>query len=340
MATSLRSLAIAFASIIVSLSVYVAGRWNPVALDYDVFWRAVRRANPYRIGEYFVNPPPALPMFMPFRLVSFWPGYVLWTDLSLILFFFAARRLVGDRAALFALFSAASLHGLLLGQTPMILSAAILFAVTAPPLACGMILGCVAAIKPQLLIAAPLVLIMRKDWMALAGMAAGGLGLTLISLALYGPQAWLDWLNVLPAWAKAQIDLEVLRYEITPATLGPKLGLPMLPWLLAGIALSMVLIVRFARRAEGAKLAALMIAASILAAPHGLPHDLVGAMPALAVFILSGPALGYFAMSVAVFCGAFLPVTFPAACAAAAFKAIQRSTSRTSTTGTIQTTRL
>ena len=337
--STVRLSAIAFASIVVSLSVYVAVRWNPVALDYDVFWRAMRRADPYRIGEYFVNPPPALPLFSPLRLVSFWPGYVLWTDLSLILFFFAARRLVGTRAASLSLFSAPAIHGLLLGQTPMILSAAILFAVSAPPLLCGAILGGVAVTKPQLLIAAPLVLLVRRDWRALAGMAAGGIALTLFSLAIYGPEPWLQWFSVLPAWAKAQVDLGVLRYEITPATLGPKLGLPMLPWLLAGMTLSALLIVRLARRAEGANLAALMIGASILAAPHSLPHDLVGAMPALAVFILSEPALGYFALSVAVFCGAFLPVTFPAACAVGAFRD-QRSANRTSTKGTIQTTRL
>ena len=337
--STLRLSAIAFASLVVSLSVYVAGRWNPVALDYDVFWRAMRRADPYRVGEYFVNPPPALPLFAPFRLVSFWPGYVLWTDISLILFFLAARRLVGNRAALFSLASAPAIHGLLLGQTPMILSAAILFAVSAPPLACGAILGCVAATKPQLLIAAPLVLAIRRDWRTLAAMFLGGLALTLLSLALYRPQAWLEWLSVLPAWAKAQVDLEVLRYEITPATLGPKLGLPMLPWLLAGMSLSVLLIVRLARRVEGANLAALMIGASILAAPHSLPHDLVGAMPALAAFIISEPALCYFALSAAVFCGAFLPLTFPAACAVAAFRD-QRQISKASTKGTIQTTRL
>src|SRR4051794_34142337 len=52
--------AIAAASLIVSVSVYVAGRWSPVAIDYGVFCRAVRVANPYRPGIWFVNPPPAL----------------------------------------------------------------------------------------------------------------------------------------------------------------------------------------------------------------------------------------------------------------------------------------
>ena len=114
---------------IISLSIYLAGRWNPVAIDYAVFWKAVRRADPYQLDAYFVNPPPALLALQPLRLVGFVPGYVLWTALSLLLFFFAARRLVGDRAALLSLFSAASIHGLLLGQAPMMLGAAILFAV-------------------------------------------------------------------------------------------------------------------------------------------------------------------------------------------------------------------
>ena len=329
--------AIAAASLIVSASVYVAGRWSPVAIDYGVFWRVERQANPYAFGTWFVNPPPGLLFFKPLRLVGFWPGYLLWTDLSLLMFFFAARRHVGARAAMFSLFSAASIHGLLLGQAPMILSAAILFATGAAPLWCGIILGCVAAIKPQLLLAAPLILLVRRDWAAFAGMMAGTLSMALLSAAVLGTHIWLDWLAVLPTFNTAIIAFEVLRYVITPAAWGPKLGQPMLPWLLVGIALSAILISRFARRAQGAELAALMIVTSILASPYALPHDLVGAMPALAAFIMAGPAVPYLGVALAVFCGAFLPVTLPLAAAVAAF---QRNSSSASTTGTIQSTRL
>lgn len=322
---------------IISLSIYLAGRWNPVAIDYAVFWKAVRRADPYRLDAYFVNPPPALLALQPLRLVGFVPGYVLWTALSLLLFFFAARRLVGDRAALLSLFSAASIHGLLLGQAPMMLGAAILFAVTAPALWCGVILGCVAAIKPQLLLAAPVILLARKDWVALGGMIAGGAALILLSAGLFGLQAWIDWAAALPSFNRALILFDVLRYVITPAAFGPRLGLPMLPWLLLGVALAAVLVARFARQAQGASLAALMVVSSILASPYALPHDLVGAMPALSLFILSSPSIAYFAMASAVFCGAFLPGTLPAACLLAV---LHRSTSSSSTNGTIQTTRL
>ena len=250
---------------------------------------------------------------------------------------FAAQRLVSTRAALLSLFSAASIHGLLLGQAPMVLSAAILFAVTAPPLWCGMIFGCVAAVKPQLLLAAPIILLVRKDWAALCGMVAGGLAMGLLSIALFGPQMWPSWIAALPTFNRAVVLFEVLRYVITPAAWGPKLGLPMLPWLLLGLALSATLIITFARRSDGANLAALMVVASILSSPYALPHDLIGAMPALAAFILLGPPLPYFGLAVTVFCGAFLPLALPVAATVAAF---HRRNSSTSTKGTIQTTRL
>ncbi len=150
-------------------------------------------------------------------------------------------------------------------------------------------------------------------------------------------QAWIDWAAALPSFNRALILFDVLRYVITPAAFGPRLGLPMLPWLLLGVALAAVLVARFARQAQGASLAALMVVSSILASPYALPHDLVGAMPALSLFILSSPSIAYFAMASAVFCGAFLPATLPAACLLAV---LHRSTSSSSTNGTIQTTRL
>jgi hypothetical protein len=335
--STLRLSAIAFASAIVSVSVYVAGGWNPVALDYGVFWRAIRQADPYRFGTWFVNPPSGLVFFEPLRLVGFWPGYVTWTALSLLLFFVAAHRLVGARPALLSLFSAASIHGVLLGQAPMILSAAILFAISVPSLWCGVTLGCVAAIKPQLLLAAPVVLLVRKDWTALFGMIGGVLAMVILGVVFFGVQTWFDWIAVLPKFNKAIVAFEVLRYVVTPAAWGAKLGQPMLPWLLVGIALAATLIHKFARDADGANLAALMVVSSILSSPYALPHDLVGAMPAAALFILSEPGIGYFGLAVAVFCGAFLPVTLPGAAAVAA---LHRRSSRISASGTIQTTRL
>ena len=274
-----------------------------------MFWQAVRRADPYRLGAYFVNPPSALLALQPLRLVGFVPGYVLWTALSLLLFFFAARRLVGDRAALLSLFSAASIHGLLLGQAPMILSAAILFAVTAPALWCGVILGCVAAIKPQLLLAAPVILLVRKDWVALGGMIAGGAGAGSCSAPAFRAcrRGSTGQRRCRPSTGAGSFD--VLRYVITPAALGPKLGLPMLPWLLLGIALAAILDRLGSQGGARRELAALMVVSSILASPYALPHDLVGAMPALAVIHPVGPVLAYFAMASAVFCGAFLPVS-------------------------------
>jgi hypothetical protein len=299
--------------LITSITVYISERWSPVAIDYAVFWNVTRRADPYRLGLYFVNPPTALAFLEPLRLVAFWPGYALWTVLSIVLFYLAARPLVGGVAAFLSLFSAAAVHGLLLGQAPMLLSAALFAGVSLPSFWCGTIFGGVMALKPQLLVMAPLVLLIRKDWHAIAGILVGAAILIGFSLALFGVQPWFDWIKALPSFNQAVIRLQVLRHVITPASFGPKFGMPMTPFLGIGIVLATILVVRWSRAANGANLIALIVTASVLASPYALPHDLVGAMPAVSAFIISGAATTELVAAVVIFCGAFLPFTLPAA---------------------------
>jgi hypothetical protein len=81
----------------IALSSTVALIWvlwpNGIAVDYAVFWRAVRVAAPYApTAEPFAYPPTALLWFAPLRLVSFWAGYWIWIVTSLALFSIAASR--------------------------------------------------------------------------------------------------------------------------------------------------------------------------------------------------------------------------------------------------------
>jgi hypothetical protein len=290
-------------AVILSVSVasmiftYAVPRWFPVAIDFAYYWKAVRRADPYRISEYFVNPPPMLIALQPLRLVGFFPGFIIWAVISLLAFFFAARRLVGDRAALLSLLSAPFVQGMLLGQSAMMLAAAVLLAVSLPSLWCGVVLGCVAAMKPQLMIAAPFVLLFKRDWRALAGMVAGGFALALLSLAAFGLGTWLAWLHAIGGFYDAVLAFKIT--VITPAAVGSSLGLPMWAGLSVGVALAAILIGRFAHRAEGANLAALMIAASVLVSPYALVHDLCGTIPAAVALVLSGPAMADLAVALA-----------------------------------------
>lgn len=116
----------------------------------------------------------------------------------------------------------------------------------------------------------------------------------------------------MPSWERGLIELRVFRHVITPSAIGMELGINPVPWWLAGFAVAVFATVRLSRKLEGANLAALIVGASTLSVPYALPHDLVGAMPALAVLILSAPSAVMFATATIVYVALLLPVILPA----------------------------
>jgi Glycosyltransferase family 87 len=300
--------------------------WNPIALDYAVFWNSIRRPiaqiYQFRMGAVFAYPPTLIPFLKPLALIALWPGYILWSVLSALSFFLAAKRLTDTRTAGLAMFSSASVQNLLLGQTPMFLEAGLLFALSLPSaLLAGTIIGFLAAIKPQLFLMAPLVMIIRRDWRALSGMATGGVATALATVGLYGIQPWLDWLNAIPSFGRAIITLDVIRNEVTLTSIGTRLGSNSPLWWLAGTCVAMFATLRLSCRAEGIYLAALILGASTLAAPYALTHDLCGAMPAVAAIVLSGPSALISTAATMVFIGVGLPVMLPLVAFFASFRA-------------------
>jgi glycosyl transferase family 87 len=296
--------------------------WNPVAIDFQLFWRAVQRpiSHIYDVGAYFVYPPPSIILFKTLRFVPLWTAYFIWSSISVVTFFLAAKRLTNTRAATLALFSSSSLQGLLFGQTPMLLSGVMLFALTLPSLTQGLVIGYLAAIKPQLFIMAPLVMLIRRDLRGIVGMALGGIVAILLSLAMYGIQPWLDWFAVLPSWAQSQADLHVLRNAVTWREMGIRFGAsPLLLWSIE-ILIVVFVVLRLSRVVEGVNLAALIVTASALSAPYALPHDLTGAMPALSAFILSGPATLAAISATMMFVGLGLPIILPSFAFVAAWR--------------------
>lgn len=268
--------------------------FDPWAIDFRVFWSsAFKQASElYGSGNTpFVYPPTAIVFFRPLAGLSFPVGYLVWTILSAALFGIAVTRLAGWRVALLSFLSAGSLQGLALGQTPMILSAALLLAVTWPGLACGLIFGTVASIKPQLLLLAPLAFLVRKDWRALAGMAVGLFGCVFVALALYGFQPWIEWFNALPAFREALFRIRAIEQVITPYGMADRLGLNPVPLLALSAALAVAAIVVSAKRVEGIYLVAAIVGASIVASPYALRHDTIALVPASIVFILAHPKL-------------------------------------------------
>lgn len=281
-------------SLVLNIHYLLFYSFNPWGIDFRVFWQAASSdpAGIYISGDApFVYPPTAIVFFKPLALLDFFDGFLFWTILSAGLFAIAVTKNAGWRVALLSFLSAAALQGLALGQTPMILSAALLLAITAPGFACGVIFGMVGAIKPQLMMLAPLAFLVRKDWGALAGMAAGLLVSVAVELALYGPQLWLDWLNSIPNFRQSLFRTDVMDKVITPYGVADHLGVSPIPFLAVSAALATAAVIVSARRVEGIYLVAVIVGASILASPYALRHDTIALIPAAIVFILAQPKL-------------------------------------------------
>lgn len=264
------------------------------AMDYRVFAEAVRlpldqvyepRAMP------FSNPPTALLLLAPLRWLDPVSGYWAWIALSAMLFAVAVVRLAGSPVAGLSLLSFASVHALVLGQVVMLLTAILALALTLPSIAGGVLIAVVGAVKPQLVLFAPLAALVRRDWWMLAGMAGGAAALLLAALGFYGFQPWIEWVESLPAFYAAQGPAGALPAMLAPVARAAQFGLPvMVAWVGAGL-LGAVAVIRLAPRIDGAWLLALIVGASLAASPYALAHDSLGLAPASVLALTEGPLL-------------------------------------------------
>src|SRR5579884_438371 len=159
--------------------------WPKAAgVDFAVFWRAVHALHPYAVNEQpFVYPPTALLWFLPLRLVDAWPGYLAWTAFSVVAFCLVALWLYGRGATALAIISPAAGVGLIPGQTSLIASAFLFAAFASDCRICrGIFLGALLTLKPQLAVIAPVFLVLRREWIALAAMALTTVLLILVAI--------------------------------------------------------------------------------------------------------------------------------------------------------------
>ena len=267
-----------------------AGR--DAGIDYRVFSRAATAPldQLYRSGHMpFVYPPTALFLFKPLGLLPERGGFLAWGAISAILFAWGVAKLEGRGAALVPFFSPAAVKGLILGQSAMLLGAALFWSLLLPPVTGGLLLGAVLAIKPQLLLFAPLAFLVRREWKIVGGMAIGSIGLVLASLIVFGPGLWATWAGALPAFKETLVVDGVLDRVVTPAGRAEWVGMPAWPFILIGLGLGTAAIFSFARKLEGAPLVALIVTASLVASPYAHVHDTLPLVPACVILMFRGP---------------------------------------------------
>ena len=257
------------------------------AVDFAVFWRAVHALHPYAPNEQpFVYPPTALLWFSPLKLLDVWPAYLVWTGVSIAIFAAATLWLYGRGPTALALISPAMSVALIPGQTSLI-AAALLFAAFATDcrFCRGMVLGALLTLKPQLVVVAPLFLIVRRDWSTLAAMALSTLVLAFAATALLGTHLWPEWAEAIPAFQQIVAHRGLSMSAVSPAAFATSIGLPRSPLLLIGCAAALFVAIK-SRRLNDRECAAMIATASLLAAPYALRYDLIAIAPAMTAVIL------------------------------------------------------
>ena len=181
---------------------------------------------------------------------------------------------------------------LLSGQTALLTGGLILLAVASlkdRPLAAGIALGIVAAVKPQALLLAPLALARGGHWHTMAAAAASAAAMALLALP-YGALLWIDWIAALGDFALVVDAMDLHRMGISPASFAHAADLPEAARLaiqIAGAALGAALVWRAFATDDVSQRAAALIGGSILCSPYAMPYELAMLAPIAAAALLS-----------------------------------------------------
>jgi hypothetical protein len=142
-------------------------------------------------------PPSVMLLAAPFGQLPYLAALALWTVLGVGVFAAVARRRVADWRILFAvLVSPAATLCLISGQSAFFTAAALvtIFAwLDRRPLAAGVLIG-LLTIKPQLGLLFPVMLAVSGRWRVFASAAVTALALAGASAALFGVEAWTDFI--------------------------------------------------------------------------------------------------------------------------------------------------
>lgn len=175
---------------------------------YQVLQRHI--LSPEIAGHNFSYPPHVLLLIWPFGLLPYGAALGLWTVISLAAFFAAARPYLAGAGmpSLLSLVVPAALVNVWTGHYGLLIAAGALFVwhnADRMPVRCAIVLA-LLTIKPHLGILMPLVLLLRRKWMVCLIAGVITLALAGVSAAVFGTQAWVEYLTRVPEYQTALLD--------------------------------------------------------------------------------------------------------------------------------------
>lgn len=234
----------------------------------------------------WLYPPTYLLLLLPFGLLPFAPAGMLFLALgflALVAAGFAFARGGAARGLLAASFllSPATAITVCLGQNTFLTAALMLggfAALPRRPVVAGMLLG-VLAYKPQLCLMVPVALLALGDWRAIAAAALTFGGMALLSIAVFGVAPWHDWFVLLTTpsalfeqWQRiARLNGQSIYAEAVLLGASPFVA-NLVQAVAALIAAATVWWCHRRPMTQDLRLAVLL-AATVLAAPHLIDYD-------------------------------------------------------------------
>lgn len=292
-------------------------RGEPVLPDFGIFYTAGRLAAAGQAAEAYRAetvtaafesffavdidalswnyPPPLLLPMTALALLPYLAAAGLWGLAGLGAFAAAVRALLPGRGFLLAaLLFPGTAMALLSGQNGLLVTAALaggLALLPRRPLAAGMLLG-LLALKPNLAVLVPLALLAGRQWRALAGAAATGAALLLLSLLAFGLEPWQGFftnLQTIAGWDQAGVLRSWRMPSVYMQARGLGAGLAMALQGLAALAAAAAVAWIWARPQPPDLRGAVLAAAVPLASPYVFEYDLT--ILVLAVLLLLRDAL-------------------------------------------------
>src|ERR1700730_7031876 len=236
-------------------------------------------------GQNWSYPPSVMLAAALFGRLPYLAALLCWTALGLALFLWVVRRYASDRRLLAAIaLSPAAVFCVISGQSSLVTAAMLLTVfgcLDRKPMLAGILLG-LLTLKPQLGLLFPVMLAASGRWRVFLVASATALLIAAATAALFGPQAWLDFVQKgIPVQNLVLADPDRIGTPFFPTIFmnvrgtGASYAIAMtVQACFSAFAIGAVCFAfRYRKDADPQLLAALFFACSICASPYLLSYD-------------------------------------------------------------------
>ena len=247
----------------------------------------------------YVNPPPYLLAIAPLGLLPYAVAWLVWSLAGWAVWLLVARRILPQATLAIAAFPGAYLaashaqNGFLTGA----LMIGGVLALRRSQALSGALFGALI-VKPHLALLVPLWLLAGRKWTALAAGAASAIGLSLLSLAVFGADTWRAWPDSFAVSAAIMRTSDAVFWArmstvYSAVRLHGGADLALIAQGLVTLACAVLVVLAWRKTRDTQATGALMLAATALGSPYLFAYDLAFLALPLFWLVREGIARGY-----------------------------------------------